>query len=132
LPYRSRIGNIKQFTDGPSYRELNCKAKEGTNGVNVYDGTVDVSSTPFAKAQAQPKLSPADAKKHMVNVVLDSAPEVDAVLPPVLTPTNPLPGGYSVAQFYMLDDGKTGVMALGSFSASSYDGLDLLVITIIL
>lgn len=49
--------------------------------------------------------------------MLDTAPISDVVLPPTLAPALPvLNGSASVTQFYMLKDGKTGVMALGSFS----------------
>lgn len=47
----------------------------------------------------------------------------DVVLPPVLAPQSPLDGSSGVAQFYLLDDKKTGVLALGSFSANSFSGL---------
>ena len=57
----------------------------------------------------------------MINAIVDEVRAVDAVLPEELQPTgSPLDGSYSVAQYYMLD-GETGVMALGSFSAGSYD-----------
>jgi len=53
--------------------------------------------------------------------MIDSTPLSDVVLPPTLQPSLPaVNGSRSVAQFYMLDDKKTGVMALGSFSDSSY------------
>lgn len=52
---------------------------------------------------------------------MDDAIPQDVVLPPTLTPGTPISDG-GVAQFYQLSDKKTGVLALGSFSASSYEG----------
>ncbi|KAH8826344.1 hypothetical protein DL96DRAFT_1805805 [Flagelloscypha sp. PMI_526] len=119
LPYRSRIGAIASFTDGPSYRAANCKADEGTNGVDVYATSGDTVTDPTFKAQGIP-LPKERPHKQLVNILLDDTPATDVVLPPTLAPANPIAGGFEVAQFYMLDDGKTGVFALGSFSASDY------------
>ena len=56
--------------------------------------------------------------------MLDTSPLSDVVLPSVLQPgLSPVPGSRNAAQFYMLKDGKTGVLALGSFSDSSFSGL---------
>ena len=44
-------------------------------------------------------------------------------LPSELLPVNPVNGSAGVAQFFMLDDKKTGVLALGSFSDASYERL---------
>lgn len=57
--------------------------------------------------------------------MLDTAPQLDITLPSGLTPLNPTTGSSGVSQFFMLDDGKTGVLALGSFSANSFDVLEL-------
>jgi hypothetical protein len=54
--------------------------------------------------------------------MLDTSPPSDVVLPPTLTPSLPaINGSASVTQFYLLDDKKTGVMALGSFSDNNFD-----------
>jgi hypothetical protein len=54
--------------------------------------------------------------------MLDTAPPSNIVLPPVLQPSLPaVKGSQNVTQFYMLNDGKTGVMALGSFSDSDFN-----------
>jgi len=54
--------------------------------------------------------------------MLDTAPLSDVVLPPVLQPSlTAVSGSQNVTQFYMLKDGKTGVMALGSFSDSDFN-----------
>jgi hypothetical protein len=53
--------------------------------------------------------------------MLDAAPPSNVILPPALIPTLPVANGsYGVAQFYMLKDKKTGVLALGSFSDPNY------------
>ena len=61
-------------------------------------------------------------RKHAVNVMMDTSPPSDIVLPPTLTPALPiLSGSQNVTQFFMLKDGKTGVMALGSFSDTNFN-----------
>lgn len=74
--------------------------------------------------QQQPKLNPADRQRHALNVLLDTSRPQDIALPPGLTPPNPVNGSAGVAQSFMLDDRKTGVLALGSFSDTSFDGLE--------
>ena len=52
---------------------------------------------------------------------MDGGPVSNIGLPEELTPSLPaLNESYSVAQFYMLDDKVTGVLALGSFSAKNF------------
>lgn len=56
-----------------------------------------------------------------MNVILDTLPLTDIDLPEHLQPVLPaLDHSYSVAQFYMLNDNRTGVLALGSFSAANF------------
>lgn len=56
-----------------------------------------------------------------MNVMLDSLPLTDIDLPEELQPhSSPLNESYSVAQFFMLKDNTTGVLALGSFSAANF------------
>ncbi|TRM58929.1 hypothetical protein BD626DRAFT_510149 [Schizophyllum amplum] len=108
IPYRSRIGSTTAaFTDSASYFAGNCLAQDGTNGYDYY-----YSSAPSEKKITGPK--------HLINAIVDEVRDVDAVLPEELQPQSPLDGSYDVAQYYMLDD-VTGVMALGSFSAGSYN-----------
>ncbi|KAF5322155.1 hypothetical protein D9619_001894 [Psilocybe cf. subviscida] len=127
LPYRSRFGTAsKNFTDAASYRARNCMATNKTNGVDMYDQSFSIqayeeSPQPIAYFQQQPLVTGADARKHAVNVVLDAVPLTDIDLPEHLQPGLPaLNESYSVAQFYMLDDQNTGVLALGSFSAKNF------------
>ncbi|THH21164.1 hypothetical protein EW146_g370 [Bondarzewia mesenterica] len=131
IPYRSQFAG-QNFTDGASFRANNCVAVAGTNGVDLYGDTASpqsVSETalspdrPIAKFQQQPvKVKASDARAHPMNVLLDVTPVSDVVLPPALVPPGtPLNGSSSVAQFYLLDDGVTGVFALGSFSDTDFD-----------
>ena len=78
---------------------------------------------PAGRFQPQPAISPSDAKKHFISALLDDKPASDVVLPPGLTPAAPVAGSSGVAQFFVLPDKKTGVLALGSFSANSFDQL---------
>jgi len=51
--------------------------------------------------------------------MLDASPPSDVILPPTLRPALPTAGGsLNATQFYLLKDGKTGVLAIGSFSES--------------
>ncbi|KAH9916995.1 uncharacterized protein BXZ73DRAFT_105687 [Epithele typhae] len=131
LPYRSRFGSSSvSFTDKASFLSGNCLAVDGTNGASYYDTSaatkrddVDPSALPANKFRQAPMPDPAVERTHAMNVALDVQPQVDVTLPPKLQPTNPLPGSGSVVQFFMLDDGKTGVLALGSFSGDTFSNL---------
>ncbi|KAL4261125.1 Secondary metabolite-associated S41A peptidase [Pleurotus pulmonarius] len=128
LPYRSRISaTAVPFTDKASFLAGNCRAVAGTNGADVNAASalaIDPAERPLAKVQQQPPISAQDARKHMVNVLIDAAPLSNVVLPPGLQPALPaVNGSRTVAQFYMLKDGKTGALALGSFSDNSFEGL---------
>jgi len=59
--------------------------------------------------------------KEPINVMLDTSPLSDVLLPPHLTPTSPVNGSRNAAQFFLLDDNKTGVLALGSFDDPDFD-----------
>ncbi|KAH8103013.1 hypothetical protein BXZ70DRAFT_889701 [Cristinia sonorae] len=130
LPYRSRVATTATWTDTTSFRKNLCVAQPGTNGVDLSGADLSRrdqparSISPVAKFQQQPNISPTDRQRHAMNVILDTAPKLDIALPPVLTPANPVVGSAGVAQFFMLDDKKTGVLALGSFSDNSFDGLE--------
>ncbi|KAJ6625541.1 hypothetical protein B0H10DRAFT_1782971 [Mycena sp. CBHHK59/15] len=125
IPYRSRFGSAaKNFTDSASYRANNCANVTGTNGYDVYDLASAVEHThtvpPVAHLQQQPVIGGQDSKQ-LVNVMLDAMALSDVELPQELQPiTLPLNESYSVAQFYMLSDNTTGVLALGSFSAANF------------
>ncbi|KJA25540.1 hypothetical protein HYPSUDRAFT_64718 [Hypholoma sublateritium FD-334 SS-4] len=113
LPYRSRLGSAAvPFQDTVSWRANNCAAVASTNGVDYYSSKVPDTSAA--------KLAPA-GPKHLLNVAADNSPLTDVTLPAILQPTLvPLEGSRNVAQFYLARDGKTGVLALGSFSDTNY------------
>ncbi|KAF8198537.1 hypothetical protein BJ912DRAFT_1074631 [Pholiota molesta] len=125
LPYRSRIGGATvAFNDTASWRANNCVAIDGTNGVDVFATSSAPSSSniPLVKFKQQPDIPAQVERKQLVNVMLDTSPPSDVVLPPTLAPSLPaINGSASVTQFYLLDDKKTGVMALGSFSDNNFD-----------
>ncbi|KAL5481091.1 hypothetical protein ACEPAI_10032 [Sanghuangporus weigelae] len=126
LPYRSRFGSASvNFTDSESFRRNNCVAVDDTNGVNLNSSSDSETSTPVRKVPGgrfapKPTLSPEVVMKHPISVLLDDKPQSDVVLPGPLQPAAPIAGS-GVSTFYMLDDGKTGILALGSFSAANFD-----------
>jgi len=109
-------------------------ATNKTNGINLYGDRAGVqtyqqSPPPIAYFQQQPSIDQEDARKQPINVILDSLPLTDIDLPEHLQPNIPaLNQSYSVAQFYILKDNITGVLALGSFSAKNFTtfGISLL------
>lgn len=122
IPYRSRFGSAaKNFTDGKSYRANNCINVTGTNGLNLYSSFEHEETVlPVAYLEQQPIISRQD-RKHPINVMLDAASLSDVELPEELQPIPvALNESYSVAQFYLLPDNTTGVLALGSFSAANF------------
>ena len=98
-----------------------------TNGYDYYNsgtnGKRDLTVNPADKFRQAPMPSPAEERRYLMNVMLDTEPQMNIALPPGLSPTDPQPGSASVVQFFLLDDGKTGVLALGSFSGDSLPNL---------
>ncbi len=137
LPYRSRIGTTAvAWTDSASFRQNNCVAVTGTNGVDLNAASTSSSLTkrlgsvgPVSVFRQMAPISPADAQKHALNVMLDTTPPQDIALPPGLAPVNPVNGSAGVSEFHLLDDGKTGVLALGSFSENSFDQFEQTLLT---
>ncbi|KAM5543570.1 hypothetical protein V8D89_002821 [Ganoderma adspersum] len=139
IPYHSKVIKGARFTDVASFRANNCVARSYTNGVDYYASS---SSSSTATKRDATRVNPANkfrqapmpsaaatpgGRQEPMNVMLDTAPLSDATLPPDLEPTEPLDGSSGDAQFFMLDDGKTGVLALGSFSWDSvYNGQNTL------
>ncbi|OSD05135.1 hypothetical protein PYCCODRAFT_1432889 [Trametes coccinea BRFM310] len=133
LPYRSRIASTAiPWTDAQSFHDNNCVAIPGTNGVDLY-GTLErrrsLPANPVNKFRQAPVPETSNVAKELLDVMLDTVPLQDVVLPPGLTPKNPLVGSTGVVQFFMLDDKKTGVLALGSFSAGSVETLNTALLT---
>ncbi|KAH9485462.1 Peptidase S41 family protein ustP [Psilocybe cubensis] len=127
IPYRSRFGSAsREFVDSVSYRANNCVATNTTNGVDLYSDSISAqayqdSTPPISFFQQQPSVNPEESKKLPMNVVLDGLSLTDIDLPEHLQPSLPsLNQSYSVAQFYILNDNLTGVLALGSFSAKNF------------
>ncbi|KAJ7167423.1 hypothetical protein C8R43DRAFT_985248 [Mycena crocata] len=123
LPYRSRINPATvPFNSSATYRANNCVAVDGTNGVDLRADSLAPSAA--AKFQQAPP-SPPSSRKQMLNVIMDTVPFSDVVLPPGLQPAAPaLNGSFGVGTFYMQKDGKTGVLALGSFSGTDFDTME--------
>ncbi|KAL0956526.1 hypothetical protein HGRIS_002667 [Hohenbuehelia grisea] len=136
IPYRSRISSIlRSFTNSTSYRERNCRASIFTNGYDLYSNDTSATGaerTPLmdagfsaSRAYGTSELaflaSGPRQNEHPLNLALDALPLADAALPPYLRPALPASNAsYSVAQFHMLADNMTGVLALGSFAAPSF------------
>ncbi|KAJ7126237.1 hypothetical protein C8R44DRAFT_781419 [Mycena epipterygia] len=122
LPYRSRINPATvPFNSSATYRVNNCVAVDGTNGVDLHASSLVPS--PAVQFQQSPPLVP--SKKQLVNVIMDTAPLSDIVLPPVLEPSVPaLNGSFGSGAFFLQKDGKTGVLALGSFSGDDFDVME--------
>jgi hypothetical protein len=112
LPYRSKINPATvPFNSSATYRANNCVAVAGTNGVDLRASAPPPSVA--AKFQHAPPFSP--SKKHLLNVMLNSAPRSNIALPSSLVPTAPaLNGSFGVGTFYLQKDGITGVLALVS------------------
>ena len=121
------------WTDTTSFLQNNCVAIDGTNGVNLNDQLSrredDTPVSPAATFRQQAPVSPADARKHAINAILDTTPLLDVALPPTLVPGAPVAGSSGVSEFHLLADKKTGVLALGSFSDSSFDGFEKTLLT---
>lgn len=119
------------FTDSATLRENNCVAISSTNGVDLNDASVGADAgpqVPGGRFAPKPALSPSVIRKHAVSFLLDDKPQSDVTLPPPLQPVGPV-SGTGVAQFYVLPDGKTGVLALGSFSEPSFDPFESTLLT---
>ncbi|KAF8967856.1 hypothetical protein BDZ97DRAFT_1801579 [Flammula alnicola] len=118
----------KNFTDSASYRLKNCVANNGPMAIGVQ--AYKQSPPPIAYFQQQPPVNPEESRKQPMNVMLDALPLTDIDLPEHLQPSMPaLNQSYSVAQFYMLNDNITGVLALGSFSARNFTAFGISLLT---
>ncbi|EJC99199.1 uncharacterized protein FOMMEDRAFT_148756 [Fomitiporia mediterranea MF3/22] len=126
LPYRSRFGSTSvNFTDSATFRENNCVAVDGTNGMAISENSFTnsppaVRRLPGGRFAPKPTISPEVVSKHLISLMLDDKPQTDVVLPSPLQPASPV-AGTGVSQFFLLDDGKTGVLALGSFEEPDFD-----------
>ncbi|TFY58144.1 hypothetical protein EVJ58_g6598 [Rhodofomes roseus] len=130
LPYRSRLSSsVEPWTNASTFWANNCLATNSTNGVNLYakpNVVVDSGERP-QQPFIDPALVRARLRKHHKNELFDASMAQNIELPAEMTPSSPLNGSSGVAQFYMLNasvtDAPTGVLMLGSFSASSFNEL---------
>ncbi|KAF9051848.1 hypothetical protein BJ165DRAFT_1413781 [Panaeolus papilionaceus] len=99
----------KPFSDAKLWRDNNCKAIAGTNGVNICNE--QITDSPASKFMQQPKIQDVVARTHLLNVLMDTEPLSDVVLPVTLQPI--------LLPFYLARDRKTG----DGFLKSPLDGL---------
>ncbi|KZT70029.1 hypothetical protein DAEQUDRAFT_690052 [Daedalea quercina L-15889] len=136
LPYRSRLSaSVEPWTNASNFWANNCLATGSTNGVNLYAGPniIVESDERHQHPFVDPALVRMRQRKHHRNELIDASLAQNIELLPELTPSLPLDGSSGVSQFYMLNasvtDALTGVLMLGSFSASSYDDLQSSLLT---
>ncbi|KLO14415.1 hypothetical protein SCHPADRAFT_872766 [Schizopora paradoxa] len=127
IPYRSRFGSTSvPFSDTASLIANNCVATATTNGADANaasNGVAPVAAVrrlPGGRFAPKTQIPPQVLQKHAVSILVDDKPQSDIVLPPPLQPAAPI-AGTGVTQFYLLQDGKTGVLALGSFEEADFD-----------
>ncbi|KAI0752695.1 hypothetical protein C8Q80DRAFT_469989 [Daedaleopsis nitida] len=98
------------FTDKQSFWDANCAVKDSTNGVDFKNG-----------AQLE-KLNTTKKKKLAKADIIDGNPRQQAVgLPDPFKPSLPaLNGSDDVLKSYILPDGKTGVIFVGSFEPNDF------------
>ncbi|EUC56044.1 peptidase S41 family protein [Rhizoctonia solani AG-3 Rhs1AP] len=91
------------FTNGRSYWQANCAAKNNTNGVDLRQ-PVDIGRFKLSEKKRQP----------MAEITAGPAQSID--LPQPNLPTQPdITNGAEVIKAYILPDKKTGVLMVGSF-----------------
>ncbi|KAG8680915.1 hypothetical protein FRC09_017881, partial [Ceratobasidium sp. 395] len=121
VPYLSRVGSATvAFTDAKSLWANNCVATSSTNGASYYDKVQSkAKATPDKpRFQPDPVIAPViDGKRQAISGLVADGPLFDITLPSRLAPPTPVTGSGAL-QFYMLDDAKTAILALGSFSGS--------------
>ena len=84
----------------------------------MYAGTPTAAfNVPGGRFAPTPIPNPDVVQRHPISMVLDDVPHFGVALPERLRPSEPIVG-FNATQFFMLDDGKTGVMALGSFTGT--------------
>ncbi|KDQ15060.1 hypothetical protein BOTBODRAFT_131652 [Botryobasidium botryosum FD-172 SS1] len=123
IPYRSRFGSSSvPFTDSKSLWENNCLARQDTNGRSYYGAPAQISPEPPRPRFQEPIIPVIDGRRVEVSTIVEDGPITDIDLPTRLQPSLPPLSGSGAMKFYLLDDGLTGVLALGSFSGN-YTGL---------
>lgn len=129
VPYMSQFGAFSfPFTDSESFLLNNCIPIPGsTNGQDLNSPFMEAAQVQVSPSQQRRRrgrgstLSPQDMKRPR-NVMADTF-LTDADLPSRLVPQNALNGTGGIP-FYQLPDGKTGVLALGSFESEGFDQME--------
>lgn len=135
LPYRSRLGSTAvKWTNSASFRAKNCKATLSTVGYDLYGslpfGSQSSPSPAVQPSRKTPSISAEESRKHKLNVALDVIPQQSHTLPKRLVPQSPIaPNSNGGIEFYMLNDGKTGVLALGSFASTTFSTMQTSLLT---
>ncbi|KAG8762056.1 hypothetical protein FRC11_011441 [Ceratobasidium sp. 423] len=119
VPYLSRIGSATvAFTDAKSLWANNCVATFSTNGAPYYNKIKAKTKVAADKPRFQPDpdIAPIiNGRRQPISSLVADGPLFDVSLPSRLAPPTPITGNGAL-QFYMLDDKKTAILALGSFS----------------
>lgn len=122
VPYLSRVGSATvAFTDAKSLWANNCLATSSTNGASYYN---KVQAKTLAKTADKPRFQPdpviapiINGRRQAISGLVADGPLFDITLPARLSPPTSITGSGAL-QFYVLDDAKTAVLVLGSFSGS--------------
>ncbi|KAH8102308.1 hypothetical protein BXZ70DRAFT_68187 [Cristinia sonorae] len=132
IPYRARhVSDVWYWSDKASYISYRCEAQPGTNGFDIINASPSVAAvnetTPsISTFHQQPSIRAEDRKAHALSVLVDNDIRIEvpfevkdeAGVAKALD-LGPVPiGRGGPAEFYLLNDGKTGVLSLGSFSSS--------------
>uniref|UniRef100_A0A8H8CIE2 Tail specific protease domain-containing protein n=1 Tax=Psilocybe cubensis TaxID=181762 RepID=A0A8H8CIE2_PSICU len=112
IPYLADFIGV-DFTDKESFWANNCAADDSTNGVDVRG---QVSNGPIKKSlRKQPKADIIDGRQSRAINLPD----------PFLPTAPPLDGSDDAIKTFVLPDGKTGVMFVGTFSPNDFDQFQL-------
>ncbi|KAF8598569.1 hypothetical protein BDV93DRAFT_498597 [Ceratobasidium sp. AG-I] len=132
VPYLSKIGTgTIKFSDSKSLWANNCLPTEDTNGYDERDTSnsahagVQLRSTLARRAHAKPARFQSDpivphvigGRQMAVSSIMVDGPQFDVALPSELLPPKSL-SGVSVMQWHVLDDKKTAVLHLSSFTGN--------------
>lgn len=102
------------FTNGADFWENNCVANSDTNGIDFKNA---------AQVAALTTTAPQRARRLAKASIVDLSQKVSVGLPSQFEPTVPtLNGSEGVIKSYILPDGKTGVMFVGSFEPDDFSG----------
>ena len=110
LPYRSK--SAIRFSSTAAWRNGHCI----NQGSQSRSSSSSASRTPLLNTRRTGQAPTLVAEKPLVNVIRENALILDMSLPSALVPRiKPITASRHAAEFYMLGNNKTGVLALGSF-----------------